>query len=296
MATLRDIKQRINGVKKTQQITKAMKMVAAAKLRRAQNNILSARPFAYELADMLGHLVRHVDIRLNPLLKPREVKNVCLVVVTSDRGLCGGFNSNLLRSTVAYINKHYSRQFEEGAVSLVCIGRKGCEFFKRRNYPIHRRYIGVFGNLNFHDVQDIVEELKDDYLNGVFDKVEIAYNEFKSVVLPRITFEQFLPIQPKEIKEESKSKAVVDYIYEPSPEVIVNKLIPKHLDTHLWRVMLESNAAEEGSRMAAMDAATENAKELIRTLNLTYNKARQTAITTEIMEIVGGANALESSG
>jgi len=295
MATLRDIKQRINGVKKTQQITKAMKMVAAAKLRRAQNRILSARPFAYELADLLGHLVRQVDVSLNPLLKPRDVSNVCLVVITSDRGLCGGFNSNLLRSTVAHINKQYKTQQEQETLKLVCIGRKGYEFFKRRNYQIHRHYIGLFGNLNFSEVQDIVEDLKSDYLNGVFDKVEIVFNEFKSVVVPRIVYEQFLPIPPTEIKEESKSREQVDYIYEPSPEEIVNKLIPKHLDTHFWRVLLESNAAEEGSRMAAMDAATENAKELIHTLNLTYNKARQTAITTEIMDIVGGANALESS-
>ncbi len=295
MATLRDIKQRITGVKKTQQITKAMKMVAAAKLRRAQNNILSARPYAYELADMLGHLVKEVDVGLNPLLQSRDVEQVCLVVVTSDRGLCGGFNSNLLRSTVAYINKHYSKHHEEGKLKLVCIGRKGYEFFKRRNYQIHRHYIGLFARLNFGEAQDIVEELKDDYLNGVFDKIEIAYNEFKTVVLPKITYEQFLPIPPKEIKEESKSKAIVDYIYEPSPEEIVNKLIPKHLDIHFWRVLLESNAAEEGARMAAMDAATENAKDLINSLQLTYNKARQATITKEIMEIVGGSNALETS-
>lgn len=295
MATLRDIKQRITGVKKTQQITKAMKMVAASKFRRAQNKILSARPFAYELAAMLGHLVQQVDVGLNPLLKPRKTETMCLVVVTSDRGLCGGFNSNLLRSAVAHINKHYKNHQEQGKLKLICIGRKGFEFFNRRNYQIHRRYIGLFGKLSFSEVQDIVDDLKDDYLNGVFDKVEIVFNEFKSVVIPRIVYEQFLPIPPKEIKEEPKSRGTVDYIYEPSPEEIVNKLIPKHLDTHFWRVLLESNAAEEGSRMAAMDAATENAKELIHNLNLTYNKARQTAITTEIMDIVGGANALESS-
>jgi F-type H+-transporting ATPase subunit gamma len=295
MATLRDIKQRITGVKKTQQITKAMKMVAAAKLRRAQNNILSARPFAFELAEMLGHLITQVDVSLNPLLQPREIKKICLVVVTSDRGLCGGFNSNLLRFTLAHINKNYSEHLEEKSLTLVCIGRKGFEFFTRRNFPIHRRYIGLFAHLNFSDIQDVVEELKTDYLNGVFDKIEIVYNEFKTVVLPRVTVEQFLPIQSKVIKDESKSRGTVDYIYEPSPEEIVNKLIPKHLDTHLWRILLESNAAEEGSRMAAMDAATENAKELIRALQLTYNKARQAAITTEIMEIVGGANALEGS-
>lgn len=270
-------------------------MVAAAKLRRAQNRILSARPFAYELADMLGHLVTQVDVSLNPLLKPREVEKVCLVVVTSDRGLCGGFNSNLLRFTVAHIQKHYSSQKEQGTLRLICVGRKGYEYFNRRKFDIHRRYLGIFGRLSFADIQDIVEDIKDDYLSGAFDRVEIVYNEFKSVAIPKITHEQFLPIPPKDIKEESKSKAAVDYIYEPSPEEIVNKVIPKHLDTHLWRVMLESNAAEEGSRMAAMDAATENAKELIRTLNLTFNKARQAAITTEILDIVGGANALESS-
>jgi F-type H+-transporting ATPase subunit gamma len=296
MATLRDIKQRITGISKTQQITKAMKMVAAAKLRRAQNNILSARPFAYELADLLRHMVGLVDVSLNPLLQAREAESVCVVIVTSDRGLCGGFNSNLLRAASVYIDERYGTLRGQGKLSLVCVGKKGADYYNRRGYAVHRQYTGLMNKLNFSDAQDIVEDLRNDYLEGEFDRIEIVYNEFKSIVLPKITFEQFLPISPVEIAEKPKSRAVVDYIYEPSPEAIVNKLIPKHLDTHFWRILLESKAAEEGSRMAAMDAATENAKDLIRTLNLTYNKARQTAITTEIMEIVGGANALEGGG
>jgi F-type H+-transporting ATPase subunit gamma len=296
MATLRDIRQRISGIKKTQQITKAMKMVAAAKLRKAQNSIISARPFAYALADMLRHLVGEVDVSLNPLLKPREIKNIALVVVTSDRGLCGGFNTNLLRKAAAYIQETHADHYREGTIKIIPIGRKGYDYFKRRDYILHRRHTGLFNNLNFSDAQSIVEELKTDYLNGEFDSVEIIYNEFKSVAIPKVTVEQFLPISPQTVTDEKESKASVDYIYEPSPEEIVNKLIPKHLDTHFWRVLLESNAAEQGARMAAMDAATENAKDLIRTLNLTYNKARQAAITTEILEIVSGSNALEEAG
>jgi F-type H+-transporting ATPase subunit gamma len=295
MATLRDIKHRISGIKKTQQITKAMKMVAAAKLRRAQNRILSARPYAHELAAMLGYLVTKVDVSLNPLLKPREVETVGVIVVTADRGLCGGFNSNLLRFASNYIRDTYSDYYERGAVKVLCVGRKSFDYFNRRDFIIQHKYTGLFNNLQFTEIQEIVEDLERDYLNGVYDKIDIIYNEFKSIIHPRITVEPFLPIPPSDITEKGERHTFVDYIYEPSPEHIVNQLIPKHLDTHFWRVLLESNAAEEGSRMAAMDAATENAKDLIHTLQLTYNKARQAAITTEIMEIVGGANALTSA-
>ncbi len=295
MATLRDIKQRISGIKKTQQITKAMKMVAASKLRRAQNRILSARPYAFELASILGNLVDHVDISLNPLLKPRETRTVGIVVVTSDRGLCGGFNSNLIRFAVDHIRNTCGEYYDRGALKIICIGRKSFDYFNRRDYTVERRHTGLFGNLQFQDAQSIVQELKEDYLRETLDRVDVVYNEFKSIVQPRITVEQFLPITPAEIAEGKSRKADVDYIYEPSAEQIVNQLIPKHLDTHMWRILLESNAAEEGARMTAMDSATENAKDLIRTLQLTYNKARQTAITTEIMEIVGGANALEDA-
>jgi F-type H+-transporting ATPase subunit gamma len=295
MATLRDIKNRISGIKKTQQITKAMKMVAAAKLRRAQNRILSARPYAHELAAMLGHLVTKVDVSLNPLLKPREIETVGIIVVTADRGLCGGFNSNLLRFAANYIHDTYGDYYDRGALKVVSVGRKSFDYFNRRDYIVERKYTGLFNNLQFTETQELVEDLIRDYLDGVYDRLDVVYNEFKSIIQPRIAVEQFLPIPPADISDKGGRHQNVDYIYEPSPEYIVNQLIPKHLDTHFWRILLESNAAEEGSRMAAMDAATENAKDLIRTLQLTYNKARQAAITTEIMEIVGGANALESA-
>ncbi len=299
MATLREIRRRIAGIKSTQQITKAMKMVAAAKLRRAQENIIAARPYARKMNEVLRHLVTKVDVNLSPLLSPREVGKVTLVVVTADRGLCGSFNSNIIKTTTAHIGQQYKDFYENNCLKIICVGRKGYDFFIKRDYEIIGKHTGFFNTLNFGHAREIVQEIVDGYLKREFDKVEVIYNEFKSVIQQKIVIEQFLPIPPEEISStaaEKKLLAQVDYIYEPSSKEIIDALLPKHLNFQMWRILLESNAAEQGARMIAMDNATENAKELIQMLQLSYNKARQAAITKELLEIVSGAEALRKAG
>lgn len=293
MATLRDIKNRIKGVKNTQQITKAMKMVAAAKLRRAQEAIINARPYAKRIAEMFSNLVTAQDIADNPLIAQREkLGNVAVVVITADRGLCGAFNTNIIREANRYINEEIK---EAGAgYSIFCIGKKGSDFFSKRDYNVAKIFSDVFSSLNYSSAQKISNELVAGYLKGDFDKIVLIYNEFKSLIQQKIVVEQFLPIPVLSENEKEKS-AESNYIYEPDQKYIFNYLIPKHLRAQIWRALLESNAAEFASRMTAMDNATTNAKELIRTLNLNYNKARQAAITKEILEIVSGANALKQS-
>lgn len=294
MATLREIRGRIVGVKKTQKITKAMKMVAAAKLRRAQRNVLQARPYAGKMKELLNHLSGNPDAALNPLIQTRPLGGVAIVVVTSDRGFCGAFNSNLLKTVERLITAEYATLREAGKVKLFCIGKKGADYFAKRSYSIAGKYIGVYSNLVFAEAQRIAREVVDGYTSGEYDRVELLYNEFKSVAQQRTAVERFLPI-PKDEQDGEHSKAI-DYIYEPSDIAIIKELIPKHLNFQLWRALLESNAAEEGARMAAMENATTNANELIRTLQLSYNKARQAAITSELLEIVGGAEALKKAG
>ncbi len=298
MATLREIRRRITGVKNTQKITKAMKMVAAAKLRRAQDAIIATRPYARKLSELLRHFVPQVDPSLNPLLAGREVKKVLLVVVTADRGLCGAFNSNIIRAAVQHLRTTYGEMLEEGRVQLITVGKKGYDYFSKREYELYARHTGIFQNLDFGQARGIVQEVTEGYLEGDFDKVEVIYNEFKSVVQQRIVIEQVLPIPPEEVKEEEARHphSQVEYIYEPSKVEIINALIPKHLNFQMWRVLLESNAAEQGARMSAMDNATENAKELIRDLTLQFNNARQASITKELLEIVSGAEALRKAG
>lgn len=298
MATLREIRRRITGIRNTQKITKAMKMVAAAKLRRAQEAIVSTRPYARKLGELLRHLVTKVDPGINPLLTSREVKKVILVVVTADRGLCGAFNGNIIKTAVQHIKTHYPAMSENGALKLITVGRKGYDFFSKRNYELYARHSGIFHALDFNHARAIVQELTEGYLKGEFDKVEVIYNEFKSVIQQRIVIEQLLPIPPEEIQKANDLHALaqVDYIYEPSSADIINALVPRHLNFQMWRVLLESNAAEQGARMSAMDNATENAKELIRDLTLKFNNARQAAITKELLEIVSGAEALRKAG
>lgn len=293
MATLRDIKSRIKGVKNTQQITKAMKMVAAAKLRRAQDAIINARPYANRIAEMLSNLVTDDDKISNPLLAPREIiKSVAIVVITADRGLCGAFNTNIIREANRFINDEVKESGTD--YQLFCIGKKGSDFFSKRNYNVAKTFPDVFISLNYTSAQKVSDELVAGYLKGEFDKVVVIFNEFKSLIQQRIVVYQFLPI-PIQKEEKALSDTESNYIYEPDQKSIFNYLIPKHLRGQVWRMLLESNAAEFASRMTAMDNATTNAKELIRTLNLTYNKARQAAITKEILEIVSGANALKQS-
>jgi F-type H+-transporting ATPase subunit gamma len=286
MATLRDIKRRIAGVRNTQQITKAMKMVAAAKLRKAQAAILNTRPYAARLAETIAHLVARIEESQIPLLQHRECKQVLIVVVTADRGLCGAFNSNLLRFAVSRINA-----YKHEAVTLYPVGKKGHDFFIKRAYPIHTYKIQFFNSIAFADAIEIVENLVPAYISGLFDKIEIVYNEFKSAMRQDITVEQMLPFIPD--PEMVQTSSTMDYLYEPNQEQILNHIIPKHLGVQMWKILLESNAAEQGARMTAMDNATENANELIERLTFTYNRARQSAITREISEIVGGAEALK---
>lgn len=296
MATLREIRGRIAGVKKTQKITKAMKMVAAAKLRRAQTNVLQARPYAAKIKELLSHLSANPEAANNPLMRVRDVNAAAVIIVTADRGLCGAFNSNLLKTAERHIAANYKALHEAGKLKVFCAGRKGFDHFTRRGYVIAGKYIGVYNNLVFGEAQAIMREVLDGYTKGDYDKVEVIYNEFKTVAQSRITIDQVLPIPHSTIQGGAAKPASTVYIYEPSDTAIVNALMPKHLNFQIWRVLLESYAAEQGARMAAMENATSNANELISTLQLSYNKARQATITSELLEIVGGAEALKKAG
>ena len=288
MATLRDIKNRIKGVQNTQQITKAMKMVAAAKLRRAQDKVINARPYARKISDLFTHLVTEEDLN-NPFIFERDAKNIALVVVTADRGLCGAFNTNIIKEATHFIEDNS----QTTAVNVYCLGKKGFDYFNKRDYDVVDKRTGLFSTLEYSSALDITNELIKMYLNSTFDKILIIYNEFKSIIQQKIVVEQFLPI-PISKKTNDEKKKEPYYIFEPDQKSIFEYLLPKHLKAQMWRILLESNAAEFGARMTAMDNATTNAKELIRTLQLKYNKERQAAITKEILEIVSGANALKA--
>jgi len=288
MATLRDIRRRINSVRSTQQITKAMKMVAAARLRRAQENILRARPYAYELREVIGHVVGLVDRSMHPLLDLREVNRVGLVVVTADRGLCGAFNMNIIRRTVHEID---SLQESGKEVELILVGRKSRDFFRRRSVPIISEYYDFYNHLNFSHAQRIGKEIIRLYQERQLDQITVIYNEFKSAIQQRIVAEKLLPLEPQMPEGIS---GTVQYIYEPSPDALLEVLLPRQINIQMWRILLESNAAEQGARMTAMEMATENAEEMIHKLTLYYNRVRQATITKEIIEIVSGAEALKS--
>lgn len=301
MATLREIRRRISGVKSTEKITKAMKMVAAAKLRRAQSALLASRPYSRKIADLMRHLAGNADLSESSFIKEREVKKVAIIVVTADRGFCGAFNSNIIKATHEHIQSSYAELFAAGNVKLVAVGKKGYDFFSRRKFDMIGNYSGVFHTLQFSTARHLASEMTKGYLDGLYDKVDIIYNEFKNILQQRLKVEQFLPI-PKseriplgeELKHEGKHVELL-YIYEPDYASILESLMPRHLQYQIWRVLLESNAASEGARMAAMDNASENAAELIQTLSIHYNKARQAAITKELIEVVSGAEALTTS-
>jgi len=289
MATLREIQNRITSIKSTQQITKAMKMVAAAKLRRAQENILAFRPYSYELRSLIADLVsRSANVEGIPLLQHRPVEKVLQVVVSSDRGLCGAFNSNIFRLAAQRI-----ADYSAAEASVYTAGRKGLEFFEKRDYQIEGEYCNFFNHLKFDDALVISRTLVSLYQSGAYDRVEFVYNEFKSAVQQNVVVEQFLPFVPDE--ELTQEKSQVDFLYEPDKIEILNTVIPMHLNVQVWRILLESNAAEQGARMTAMENATENAEELVGKLTIFYNRARQAKITTEISEIVSGADALSES-
>jgi len=287
LATLRTIRRRIASVKSTQQITKAMKMVAAARLRKAQERMMRARPYSKSLDEVLGHVAAKVDHSLHPLLHEREPKRVAFVVVTGDRGLCGSFNANIIRRAANEINA--ARQ-NGRAVELITVGKKGFEHFNRRRYPILEKYINFFDKLDFSHAQDIAALIQERYVNGKLDRIYLVFNEFKSAIQQNIVVQQLLPIVPRPPKDE---KYAADFLFEPSPVKILDNLCPRYLNVEIWHALLESFAAEMGARMAAMSTASDNAKELIVQLTLYYNKVRQASITRELMDIVGGAEALK---
>lgn len=292
MATLRDIKRRIVGVKNTQKITKAMKMIAAAKLRKAQTKVINARPYADKIASIISKLPSEDDLSSNPFFAERDIKNVAIIVVTADRGLCGSFNQNIIKETERYINEDLKT--EDLNSQLFCAGKKGIDYFGKRDYEIFGTDSGLFSSLEYNSALDIYNSIVPKFLNGTFDKVVLIYNSFVSLINQKLETKQLLPITTESGREE-ENKNDTNYIYEPNQEYIFNYVIPKHLKAQLWRALLESNAAELSARMTAMDNATTNADEMIKSLNLTYNKERQAAITKEILEIVSGANALKAN-
>lgn len=292
MANLRDIRTRISSIQNTQQITRAMKMVAAAKLRKAQQRMDQTRPYAKKMRSVVERLVSGTGASNEILRIPEETVSVLMIVVGSDRGLCGGFNNNLFKVIERTIEEKYDTFQKNGKLDLVTIGKKAGAYFKKRDYNVVGTHPGFFDNLNYPDTAAIMSEATQLFVDENYDKVVIAYNEFHTVISQNRLVTEVLPIQPEELEEES-SKEFIDYIFEPDTDTILDEILPVHLNMQLWRAVLESNASEQGARMAAMDNATENAKELEHELKLKYNQARQSAITTEISEIVSGAAALE---
>jgi F-type H+-transporting ATPase subunit gamma len=284
MPSLLDIRRRIRSVKNTQQLTKAMKTVSAAKLRRAQERVFSARPYAAQLKSVLSNLAARIENVTHPLLEVRLENRVLVVVVTVDRGLCGAFNSNIIRAAQTFIREHQNKELQ-----LSLVGRKSRDFFRRRPTPIHSDFINIFSRLNLGNAKDISEKIIDAYTKAEFDAVYLIYNEFKSVIQQRLLIEKLLPFDRGELKE---ARARIDYIYEQPPQEIFNRLLPRYVETQIFRALLESAAAEHGARMAAMDTATRNAGEMIDMLTLNMNRVRQAAITREIIEVVSGAGVL----
>ena len=288
MPSLRDIKRKITSVKKTQQITKAMKMVAAAKLRRAQERVISARPYSRKMLAVIANLAGRVERAQHPLLAKRAPKQVKLMVLTSDRGLCGAYNTNILRKAVEAV-KQFKAEGKEVKVNVV--GRKGRDFFRKRSAYTLGKVWSELGTIDYDKAADVGKNIVERFAAGETDEVYLLYNEFKSVMQQKVTLEKLLPVEPP--AETDPFMAAVDYLYEPTPEAILGSLLPKHVEVQVYRAMLESQASEMGSRMTAMDSATRNARDMIDRLTLKFNKQRQAAITKEISEIVGGAEALK---
>ncbi len=293
MPSLKEVKSRITSVISTQQITKAMKMVAAAKLRRSQEKIMQMRPFAEKMNSLLKNLSSAENDGQAWYSQVREEKKVLIIAITSDRGLCGSFNSSVLKAVARLVEEKYAKQAKQGNVAYLPIGKKAFEFFEKKNFPVKSDFYTLFQNLSFDTVSAAAEFALASFRNNEFDKIEIVYNEFKNVATQLLRVEQFLPILPVENKEIATVQT--DYIYQPNQEDILVGLIPKSLKVQLYKAVLDSNASENGARMTAMDKATENAGDLLKELKLTYNRTRQAAITKEILEIVAGAEALKSA-
>lgn len=292
MATLRDIRNRITAVKNTAKITSAMRMVAAAKLRRAQEAILSTRPYTDKFSEVLSNLAGSAsEDYFHPLLrKPEVIKHIAIVVISSDRGLCGSFNTNVLRMAQQYIEQTVPAEFPQAKVSVVAVGRRSSQFFAKSSHTVLASYPEVFAQLKFTTASEIAGIVANGFINEEFDRVMIFNNEFKSIIKQETTVRQLLPVES--VKQESSVNN--DYIFEPSRGDIMDAILPKFVNTLVWKGLLESNAAEQAARMMAMESATTNARDLIRSLQLSYNKARQASITTEMLEIVGGAEALKA--
>jgi len=290
MPSLLDIRRRIRAVKSTQQITKAMKMVAASKLRRAQERIQHARPYALQMQRVLNSLAARVDQSAHPLLDERQVPKAggraFLIVITADRGLCGSFNTNVIKSASTFIAEQGSRQ-----VALGLVGRRGRDYFGRRGFEVLYERVNLFSTLHFDDAHEIAQAAIDAFVNGQVDSVHLVYNEFKSVMAQKVVVERLLPIPRLEVATDPNAPAPVDYLYEPEPAELFSHLIPSHVDVQVFKALLESNAAFFAAQMTAMDAATRNSGEMIDSLTLYMNKVRQAAITREIIEVVSGAQA-----
>lgn len=287
---LKEVRNRIKSVISTQQITKAMKMVSAAKLRKAQDRIIQMRPYSQKLFEILSHIIATETDIVTDLSVARDVRQVLIVVITSDRGLCGAFNSNINKTALQLIKNRYAF-LPHQHVHVLCIGKKGLQFFRKHPYPVIDTHVGLMTHLNFELAASLVEQLMQDYLEKRYDVVELVYSRFKNAATQLFTSETFLPI-PK-IENELTGTARADFIFEPEKSVLLHMLIPKIIKTQFFRALLDTSASEHGARMTAMDKATENANELLRTLRISYNRARQAAITTELSEIVAGASALQ---
>jgi F-type H+-transporting ATPase subunit gamma len=288
---LKEVRNRIKSVQSTQQITKAMKMVSAAKLRRAQDAIIQMRPYARKLQEMLSNIVSNTEGGVGmSLAAERPIEKVLLIVITSDRGLAGAFNANTIKLTKATIAERYAGQYKKGNVMIWNIGKKGYEHFVKNNYKTDATYKDIFLHLTFENVQQASQAAMKAFEERQFDVVEIIYSQFKNAATQKFEVERFLPI-PKVTKKTGAAKA--DFIFDPAIEELIKVLMPKILNTQLFKAVLDSNASEHGARMTAMDKASENANEMLRTLKISYNRARQAAITTELTEIVSGAAALQ---
>ena len=307
MANLRDIRNRIDSVENTKQVTRAMKMVAAAKLRRAQERIFQTRPYAYKIGELISHLKSELDPTAHPFFQaPEEAEGALVIVVTADRGLCGAFNSNVINAAEDLIETEYPGTHRQDELFLLCVGEEGHRHFQKRDHRLVGDYQGVFDGLSFDVARQIIQDAVEGFERGIWGEVKLVYNEFKNTIVQNQIVEPLLPI-PEEhfetpaMEEEAdlfdlpQNGQAVDYLFEPDARGLLDELVPRYLYYQMWRALLESNAAEQGARMVAMDNATSNAEELIEDLTLEYNRARQNAITMELLDIASGAEALSDS-
>jgi F-type H+-transporting ATPase subunit gamma len=295
MPGLKEVRIRIASVKSTQQITAAMKMVAASKLRKAQNSIIRLRPYAAKLREILENLSGSIENSAeSEYSAKRPPEKILLIVIASNRGLCGAFNSNIIKTTTGLLNSTYNSQFSKGNVSLITIGKKATEFFQKRNYKVIASHDDFFNKLTFAQISPFAEYLMESFVKKEFDRIDIIYNQFKNAAVQRLVTEQFLPVvQDTSAGKPANSKVTADYIFEPDRETVIGGLIPKTLRIQVFKALLDSFAAEMGARMTAMQQATDNARDLLRALNIAYNKARQNQITNALIEIISGSEALQ---